>query len=67
MAHLRFELISESHSCSTSFFDQKVSNQLEVLNSSCVSSLMKPEADTVRRYLNQAQSKILSYLTFVAS
>ena len=42
MAHLRFELISESHPCSTSFFDQKVSNQLEVLNSSCVSSLMKP-------------------------
>ena len=65
MAHLRFELISESHPCSTSFFDQKVSNQLEVLNSSCVSSLM--EADTVQRYLNQAQSKILSYLTFVAS
>ena len=42
MAHLRFESISESHPCSTSFFDQKVSNQLEVLNSSCVSSLMKP-------------------------
>ena len=31
MEHLRFELISESHPCSTSFFEQKVSNLLEAV------------------------------------